>query len=82
MAILNRTITINGADAKVVGISLEPQADGSIKISVFGQTKDSTGKDIVLEPFVVKVQPGQFAPADNMLARGLVELRKANQLES
>lgn len=82
MPILDRNITVRGADAKVTGLALEPLAGGAIKITVFGTSKDSAGKDIALEPYSVTVQPGQLVAADNMLARGLVEIRKANGLES
>lgn len=87
MPIQNRTITLNGTDAKVLAVSISPQykPDGTVDhivLAAVGVTKDGTGKEVVLENLQVKIQPGQMAPVDNILARALIELRKQNGLET
>lgn len=87
MPIKNKSITISGADAKVIGVTLTPQyrSDGSVEhiaVAAVGVTKDGSGKDVGLEVFSAKLQPGQMAPVDNILARALIELRKQNGLET
>lgn len=75
------TYTMKWANATVIAMGLVPQKDSSIMIEVHGTTQDANGNLIQLKPAQVSVQPGQVPAVDNMLARALIELRKANGLE-
>lgn len=82
MATQDVSVILKWDHAFVRLLGLLPQPDGSIIVEVQGGTKDSNGKDVELSIAKLKVQPGQLAVVDNMLARALIELRKANGLES
>lgn len=81
MAIQDSTITLKGDQAAVGMLGILPQSDGSILLEVRGTVKDSAGEVHGLGVAQIKVQPGQVPVIDNMLARALTELRKANKLE-
>lgn len=81
MATQDVSVTLKWDQAVVGMLGLIPQSDGSIVIEAHGWTKDSNGNKVQLSPAQLKVQPGQVPAVDNMLARALIELRKANGLE-
>lgn len=80
MAIQDKAITIKGTLTAVASITLYPQADGSVIITAQGSTKDSLGNTVTLNE--ARLQVTGVAVIDNMIARALNELRKANGLEA
>lgn len=82
MATQDVSLTLKWDQAKVGMVGIVPQADGSIILEAYGSTKDGAGVEHGLARAQIKIQPGQVAAVDNMLARALIELRKANGLES
>lgn len=82
MATQDVTLTLKWDQAVVGAVGIVPQADGSIMLEAFGTCKDAGGALHQLGRAQIKIQPGQVAAVDNMLARALIELRKANGLES
>ena len=82
MAIQDKAVTVIGSDARVIALQIAPQPNGKIAVSVAGMSKDSAGNDVGLSQFNVLLDPGQLAAVDNVLARALIELRKANGLET
>lgn len=82
MAVQDKTVTVKGSDAKVVALQIAPQSSGKIAVSVIGSSNDSLGNEVGLSQLNILLDPGQIAAVDNMLARALIELRKANGLET
>lgn len=80
MAIQNKTITLLGAQAKVVSFTVYPQANGTFVVTVAGTATDGAAFTQQLAA-TVNVAAG-VAVLDNMAARALMELRKANGLET
>lgn len=81
MAIQDKSVTLVGAQTILFSLTMMPNQDGSTTIVASGSTKDSLGNIEQLNPARIIVQPGQVAAVDNMMARALSELRKANGLE-
>lgn len=79
MAIQNKSVTILGATAKVSSFTVFPQADGSYVISAGGTATDSLSG---IEQLSLTANFPAVAVLDNMSARVLTELRKANGLET
>lgn len=81
MAIQDKAITIIGSQSTLIGVLLAQNPDGSITMVAQGHTKDGLGNSIRLDDAKMTIQPGQIAVIDNLLARALSEVRKANGLE-
>lgn len=80
MPIQDKVVTIKGAQAVVSSVTLYPQADGSVILTAHGVSKDASGKVVQLEE--ARLQVSGIAVIDNLCARALIELRKANALET
>lgn len=79
MAVQNKTVTLLGASAKVTNFTVTPRADGSYAVSIVGTTTDGAA---FVEHLLADISiPSGVAVLDNMSARALTELRKANGLE-
>lgn len=81
MAIQDKPITIKGSLTTVSSLSLYPQADGTIVLVASGSTKDANGNNVTLLDARLQVVAGTVPVIDNLLARALTEVRKANGLE-
>lgn len=79
MAIQDKVVTIFGAQTVLGSVTLLPQADGSVVLTASGTTRDSNGATVALNEARMRVTG--VAVIDNLVARGLTELRKANGLE-
>lgn len=79
MTIQDKTLTVIGAQTTLQQVTLSPQADGSIVLIASGVTKDNGGNAIGLTP--ARLQVTGVPVLDNLVARALSELRKANGLE-
>lgn len=80
MAIQNKTVTLLGANAKLVSFTVYPQASGAYSVVINGVVDDGAGFTDQLSASVNF--PSGVAVLDNMSARALTELRKANGLET
>jgi hypothetical protein len=80
MAIQNKTVTLLGASAKVNSFTVYLQADGSYRVTIAGIATDGAAFEEQLAAAISV--PSGVAVLDNMSARALVELRKANGLET
>lgn len=80
MAVKDVTLTLVGAQAAVAQVVLYPQVDGSCVLVATGVTKDNAAKLVTLAEAKLSIPAGTPA-IDNLLARALQELRKANGLE-
>lgn len=80
MALQNKTITLLGASAKLSSFAVYPQADGTFRVTISGVADDGAGN---VDQIAATVQfPSGVGVLDNMSARALTELRKANGLET
>lgn len=80
MAIQNKSITVVGAQTAVERITMFPQADGSVVLTAIGKARDLGGLPVDLKEAYLRVTG--VAAVDNLVARALIELRKANDLET
>lgn len=80
MAVINKSITLQGATAKVVSFTVYPQTNGSYVVTVAGTATD--GAAFTEQLATTLTIPAATAVLDNMSARALTELRKANGLET
>ncbi len=79
MPIQDKVVTIRGTQAVVNSVTLHPQADGSVVLTAFGTSKDAGGALVQLGE--ARLQVSGVPVIDNLVARALIELRKANGLE-
>lgn len=82
MATQDKSVVLKWDQAVVVQIAIIPQPNNRITIQVAGTTKDSNGNLVNLAVATLDIAAGQVSAVDNMLARALIELRKANGLET
>lgn len=80
MPLTNKIVTIVAASTKVNAITLYPQEDGSVTVISTGTTLDSNGATVQLKEAQLRVTG--VSVIDNLAAKGLSELRKANGLET
>ncbi len=79
MALTDKTQTILAAQTTLASVTLFPLPDGSVVLMANGSTKDAGGNVVALN--VGRIQVTGVAVLDNLVARALTELRKANGLE-
>jgi hypothetical protein len=79
MPLTDKPITVIAAQTAISALTLYPQPDGSVVLVAVGATKDSGGSVVALKE--ARLQVTGLAVIDNLVARGLTELRKANGLE-
>ena len=80
MALTNKTVTVLAATAKVASFTVYPQAGGAFIVTVSGSATDGAS---FTEQLAATVNvPAGVAVLDNMAARALTELRKANGYET
>ena len=81
MAVKDVVLTLKGDQAAVSKLEIYPAPDGTAAVIVSGFTKEAGGKTVNMEQASLKVRITDIAAVENMLARALMELRKANGLE-
>jgi hypothetical protein len=79
MALTDKPITIVAAQTALTKLEAWPQANGSVTLIAFGSTRDGGGNVIPLLNATLNVTG--LPVIDNLVARALTELRKANGLE-
>lgn len=79
MTIQNKSVTILGATAKVVSITIFPQSDGSYVVTVNGTATD--GASFTEQIATTATFPSGTNILDNMSAAALSKMRIANGLE-
>lgn len=77
--IQDKSITLVGLQAALGQVTLFPQADGSVLLVASGTTKDAGSNVVALKE--ARIQALGVVALDNLVARALSELRKANGLE-
>lgn len=82
MPIADKVVTLKANSTAVSAIHIYPQVDGSFVVHVEGVTRDDTNQLVNLSPAKLAPAAGQVASLDGIAARALVELRKANGLET
>lgn len=80
MAIQNKTVTLLGANAKLISFTVFPQPNGTFVVTINGTVDDGAAFTDQLAASVSF--PAGIAVLDNMSNRALIELRKANGLET
>ena len=80
MALTNKTVTVLAANAKVASFTVYPQADGKFVVAIAGTATD--GANFTEQLAASVTVPAGVAVLDNMAARALTELRKANGYET
>lgn len=81
MAIKDAAVTLKGDAARLAGVQILPQADGSVAIIVAGFTRDSGGRIVTLKEAQIGYHPGQNDLVANLLDSALDALRKVNELQ-
>lgn len=80
MAIINKSVTLLGATAKVVSFTVYPQADGSYQVSINGTVTDGAA---FIEQLATSATYGSgVAVLNNMRDAALQRLRLDNGLET
>lgn len=80
MPVQDKTVVVRGSQAVVSSVTMYPQSDGSVVVVVSGATKDAGGGGVDLAQ--AQIRTNGVAVIDNLMARALSELRKANGLET
>jgi len=79
MPIQDKVVTVKGIPTRLVKVELWPQLNGSVTLGAIGDTVDANGAKVALDE--AKINVTGVGAVDNLVARGLTELRKANGLE-
>lgn len=84
LAILERmprdsVLTLKGNQVAISAVHLRPLKDGSVQMTVIGETKDGAGNTVQLRHASLSL--AGVPVVDDLMTRALAELRRANALE-